>query len=216
MPALVSQSTGWGRPPPSSQPVSGRMAARGTEVDSDSPLMGEQARLRDYKVIQYLFIYSPWVCLKVRQSYLSALSPECSGDPSSAPTSLVPPGGEPHPETCCWIQGSSGYPDTDPSTCECVHPLLPPALFWEGGKVDKKMKPKCQCPAEPATHPSQDRALSAQSWSRWGTSLRERVCGVRKQHVGSTAAAPALLGRLPAQEGACTREGKKYLSDKTL
>ena len=129
------------------------MAARGTEVDSDSPLMGEQARLRDYKVIQYLFIYSPWVCLKVSQSHLSALSPECSGDPSSAPTSLVPPGGEPHPETCCWIQGSSGYPGTDPPTCECVHPLLPPALFWEGGKADKKMKPKCQCPGEPATHP---------------------------------------------------------------
>lgn len=119
---------------PSFQPPCLRgIAARGTEVGSDRPLMGEQARLGDGKVIQYLFIYSPWVGLKVSQPYLSALSPECSGDPSSAPASLVLPCGEPHPETCCWTRGSSGYPGADPPTCECVPPLLPPALLWEGG-----------------------------------------------------------------------------------
>lgn len=64
-----------------SQPVSGRMAARGTEVGSDSPPLGEQARLGDCKVIQYLFIYSPWVGLVVSQP-LSALSPKCLETPA--------------------------------------------------------------------------------------------------------------------------------------
>lgn len=56
-PALVSQCAGWGRPPPSNLRFSGGMAARGTEVDSDSPLVGEQARLGTAQFYSiYLFI----------------------------------------------------------------------------------------------------------------------------------------------------------------
>lgn len=93
-------------------PFSGRMAARGLEVDSDSALVGKQASwaLHSYTVFIYLFSL---VGLRASQPHLSALSPACYGDPSSGPASLVLPCGEPLPETGCWIQGSRGYPGAD-------------------------------------------------------------------------------------------------------
>lgn len=176
---------------PSFQPPCLGMAARGTEVGSDRPPMGEQARLGDGKVIQYLFIYSPWIGLEVSQPHLSALSPECSGDPSSAPASLVPPCGEPHPETCCWTQGSSGYPGADPPPVNVSPLFCPQPCFGRVGKWTGKWSQGVSARPSPPLTPSQGRALLAQGWSDW---------------------APGLLGPLPARKApAHERERNTYL-----
>lgn len=153
---------------PSFQPafVSGRMAARGTEVNSDSPLMGEQARLKDCTVIQYLFIYSPWVDLSVSQPYLSALSPECSRDSSPAPASPAPPGGEPHSEMCCWTQGSPGCPGAAPPPVKVSTLFCPQPCFGRLGKWTRKWSQGIRAQQSWPLTPSQGRALPAQSWSR--------------------------------------------------
>lgn len=57
---------------------------RGTEDNGTSPLARDQARLWDYAVIRYLFIYSPCGgCFRHEPSHLPTLSPEWSKDSSS-------------------------------------------------------------------------------------------------------------------------------------
>lgn len=79
--------------------------------------------------------------------------------------------------------------------------------------MDKKMEPKWQRPAEPATHPLQGGALSAQSWSLRGAGRLECVCCVRRACKGCCPLRrPCFLPRkMPA-----VRKEKKYISDKIL
>lgn len=57
-PSFLTQCGGT-EPPPSSQPLTLEDGSQRTEVDNDSVLLEEQARLGDFTVRQYLFIYSP-------------------------------------------------------------------------------------------------------------------------------------------------------------
>lgn len=130
----VSQSTGWGRPPPCSLPVSGRMVARGTEVGSDGPPdggTGQAGGVASYTVFIYLFSLG-WS----RAEPTPPLCPEPSvlSRPQLCPSFSGSSFGEPHPETRCWTQGSLDILAlTHP--CMNVSPLFCPQLCF--GRVDK-------------------------------------------------------------------------------
>lgn len=176
-PAILSQG-GW-------QPEELRLAVT-------VPPLGEQARLGDCKVIQYLFIYSPWVGLVVSQP-LSALSPECLETPALpqllwlllVESPILRP-----------VAGPKAVPDILALTHLPVNvspsPSAPsPALGgWVNGQENEA---KASTPSRVRRSPPR----RAEPYLR-----RAGLAG--PQACGSTRAAPGLLGLLPAQEGACT------------
>lgn len=179
---LDAQVAGWGRPPPSSLTFSGGWLLEELRLTVTVPWLGSRPgwRLHSYSVFIYLLSLG-WSQGGPNPTSLP-WAPSALESPALPKLLWFPPA-----ETSILRQGAG------PKTVMEVLVLAPhlgmcppssaPALFWESGRMDKKMEPKLQHPAEPDAHPRQGRAPSAQSWS----------CCCHS----------ALLALFPAQEGAC-------------
>lgn len=137
-PALVSQSTGWGRP----LLTSSLCFWEGSGSDSP-PCRGVGLAEGLHNATVFIYLFSMGVVSGLSPPHLSALSPRWSRDPSSMPASWFFPADKAPPETC------PGCPGTDSpvnvSSPSCPSPVLG---GWACGKWSQSLGPQ-QSPGSP-------------------------------------------------------------------